>query len=183
MVHHLCVSYGHAKQFCPPYWQVLLNVSKITVGIWGYKFRRLWKATACPNTETRYVSFSNGESKLNWVLRTWWWHIRRKLFVPSVFSGCFPPMSAGYTWVYNSSLKVLWFTWLWTYASFRKSLLGAPWSPGSTMIPGGGRGKLVSLSNLLQGHSMWSWAEIFLKLVQAAVGKWGPSGMVVIPEM
>lgn len=49
------------------------------------------------------------------------------------------------------------------------------------MIPGGGRGKLVSLSNLF--HFMWSWAEILLKLVQAAAEKWGPSGRVVIPEM
>lgn len=35
------------------------------------------KATACPPTDVGCVPFSSGESKLNRVLRIWWWHIRR----------------------------------------------------------------------------------------------------------
>lgn len=177
IVNCLCMSYQHAERFCP----TILTRWRWGVGVTNS--RDSLKATPCPLTEMGLVSFSHGESKLNGVLRIWWWHTRRKLFVPLVFCCFLPPASAGYIWVQNSPLKLLRFTWLWTLSSFRKSLLGALQSPWSTVIPGGDRGKLVSLSNLPQRHCTWSWAETLSRLVQAALGKEGPRGVMVISEM
>lgn len=181
MVNCPYVLYQHVKRFRPSYWHVLLEVSKMVTGIWNNQFRRLPEGN----------NLSRHRDKM-WPLQQCWIQIKRRLkdlmvahqkelfvldftvfFLPDVsWLHLISKLLFEFVVIYLTELSQLW-----------KSLLGGPWPPWSPMIAGGGRGKLARSSNFPQGPSPWSWAEVFLRLVQAAAGKQGPSGVLVIPEM
>lgn len=159
----LSVSRQHTEQFCPHTGKSCWKWARFWWGFGVTSSGDSLKATTCPTRDERdllqqWLGHSMNPSFDNLLVA-----YQKETFVPLVFC-CFLPTSASYIWVQNFSLKLPWFTWLWTLSSCRKALLGAPRCPWS-MVPGGAGGELVSLSNVPQGRSAWSWAEILSRWV------------------